>query len=563
MAFRGSDIIPLAMAHVGERYILGAHAPVLNPNWKGPWDCAEFTTWCAYQAYRILFGAEPKDPRSADAYSGYWWADSAAPGLRTDVGAALSTPGAFLVRQPRRDLIGHVAISVGDGRVIEAAGRRLGVVCRPNTPDRRWDTGVLLPGVFYEPGVHVGYAEPANILRVVSPYMRGPKIAAVQAALARRDYDPGPIDGIYGELTESAVIALQIDRGLIVDGEVGPQSANELGLGWPIEPTPSDSAAAQKAEDPVIQPAGPAPTGPNPPPLGTFYTFTFDVVGRQNFATRSDGTQAVLLGRPVSYQGNMGLSHQTTQDQALIKPYGEYNRFQAEAALGLWAHFLAPSIEGESAGLFARANTYDPGFLTFGCYQFAAHTPGENLSEWLRDILALPEAKAFFPDLVVRNGRLFQVTSAGSKDLDAPATAGGLATSELALYLNPSLAQVDDVERLALARLISWTRDSQAVRSSQLKIARVVARRKLLAAHGRLNLRGRPLAQCIWVSDILHQGRGKYPRIESALQDPDPLARLSEIGGSTYKNRIEAVKGVIAAMEADGSIAGKVFEDLM
>jgi N-acetylmuramoyl-L-alanine amidase len=90
MTFLGKEIIPIATIHVGERYVLGARAPVLNPNWKGPWDCAEFATWCAYQAYQIYFGGEPPDPRTGDPYTGAWWDQSVRSGLQ--IGVAHRTP---------------------------------------------------------------------------------------------------------------------------------------------------------------------------------------------------------------------------------------------------------------------------------------------------------------------------------------------------------------------------------------------------------------------------------------------------------------------------------------
>jgi len=44
MPIKGKDIVEIARKHIGERYILGAAVPKDNPVWKGPWDCAEFTT---------------------------------------------------------------------------------------------------------------------------------------------------------------------------------------------------------------------------------------------------------------------------------------------------------------------------------------------------------------------------------------------------------------------------------------------------------------------------------------------------------------------------------------
>lgn len=47
-------------------------------------------------------------------------------------------------------------------------------------------------------------------------------IFTIQHALARRGFDPGTIDGIWGRRTESAVRAFQQAKGLLVDGIVGP-----------------------------------------------------------------------------------------------------------------------------------------------------------------------------------------------------------------------------------------------------------------------------------------------------------------------------------------------------
>ena len=234
--WKGREIIDVALPHVGEVYILGARAPLNNANWRGPWDCAEFASWCAYQAYGVVFGAYGSDSRTADPYSGKWYEDADARGTLITKDQALHTPGAIIGRRPGNRRIGHVAISLGAGRTIEARGSRYGVVTTENAQNRRWDFGALVPGVEYSTvdGYIPAPKIDGRILRVKSPYIRGEDVLLVQQSLKSLEIDPGDIDGIYGEDTETAVTAFQLREGLNVDGEVGPETGKELGLGWPI-----------------------------------------------------------------------------------------------------------------------------------------------------------------------------------------------------------------------------------------------------------------------------------------------------------------------------------------
>ncbi|MCL2350996.1 MAG: peptidoglycan-binding protein, partial [Firmicutes bacterium] len=51
---------------------------------------------------------------------------------------------------------------------------------------------------------------------------RGEAVRELQTLLASRGFSPGPADGIFGSMTQNAVMAFQRDRGLAVDGIVGP-----------------------------------------------------------------------------------------------------------------------------------------------------------------------------------------------------------------------------------------------------------------------------------------------------------------------------------------------------
>ena len=69
------------------------------------------------------------------------------------------------------------------------------------------------------------WVTPERMLGVGS---EGLPIEDLQGALARARHDPGPADGSFGPRTEDAVRAFQRQRGLTVDGLVGPETMGEL-----------------------------------------------------------------------------------------------------------------------------------------------------------------------------------------------------------------------------------------------------------------------------------------------------------------------------------------------
>ncbi|GLH79183.1 hypothetical protein SSBR45G_40920 [Bradyrhizobium sp. SSBR45G] len=144
------DMVKLAMRHVGERYILGADVPLDRAGYTGPWDCAEFASWLAYQMTGKLIGCVKNDVAvaRADPYSDAWARDGERSGqivLQNDAG---HSRGAVLVRRPRNDRPGHVAISRGDGTTIEAMDHVHGVAVG-NVAGRRWDICFRIPGITY------------------------------------------------------------------------------------------------------------------------------------------------------------------------------------------------------------------------------------------------------------------------------------------------------------------------------------------------------------------------------------------------------------------------------
>ena len=198
-----------------------------------------------YQVAGELYGCSSNaaDPALADAggeerrgtpdrYTGFWLRDALALGKAVPVDEAARTPGAAVLRHSGAG--GHIVISDGRGGTIEAHSTRRGVI-RHSLANRRWDTGVLVPGIVYahRPG-GPEVAEPTVVVfRLTEPWMEGATVLKIQRALRAAGYDPGPLDGVFGPMTASAVRSYQATRGLVADGEVGPSTARSLGIALP------------------------------------------------------------------------------------------------------------------------------------------------------------------------------------------------------------------------------------------------------------------------------------------------------------------------------------------
>jgi peptidoglycan hydrolase-like protein with peptidoglycan-binding domain len=55
-------------------------------------------------------------------------------------------------------------------------------------------------------------------------------IKVVQRKLIEKGYEPGPVDGINGPLTQEAIKDFQREQGLEDDGVPGPETLKRLGL---------------------------------------------------------------------------------------------------------------------------------------------------------------------------------------------------------------------------------------------------------------------------------------------------------------------------------------------
>ena len=226
----GQAMIDLAKPHIGELYE-SVVVPKNDPNWHGPWDCAEFLSWLVYQVSQQLYGCvnDETPPATADAYTGGWESDSANLGRRVSIQQAAATAGGILLRYPPvAGAEGHAVICDGIGGTVEAKNSVSGVVA-DTVQDRYWDTGVLIPNVSYGPAnTSFVYRPPLLLYAIGAPNMIASTIMAIQRALAAAGFGPGPIDGIFGQGTAGATANYQRANGLVADGQVGVKTAAAL-----------------------------------------------------------------------------------------------------------------------------------------------------------------------------------------------------------------------------------------------------------------------------------------------------------------------------------------------
>lgn len=228
----GNDIVLLGDKHVGEPYALGARVAKDNADYKGPWDCTEFVSWLYYQVFGILYGCDNNqgNPHTYETYSGSWARDAHALGQIITVEEAKATPGAAILRFAGSGEVGHIAVSDGNGGTVEAHGHTDGIT-NSVVDGRRWDMGILVPGVTYKSNQIIPYNPPTMVIyRLTHPNMVSPDVGKIQTALTRRGFDTEGVDNIFGELTFRAVKLFQDSVGLNPDGEVSALTAAALGV---------------------------------------------------------------------------------------------------------------------------------------------------------------------------------------------------------------------------------------------------------------------------------------------------------------------------------------------
>ena len=144
---QGQDFLNKAAQHLGEDYVYGTSVDLDDPEFSGPWDCAEFVSWVVKQVTGKLYGC--LNPQTApDPWTGAWFADMHSEKVKgIPIDKANNIPGAILLRFSKAGH--HIVFADGKGGTIEAMGTNYGVT-RGHTAGREWDYGILIPGVKYE-----------------------------------------------------------------------------------------------------------------------------------------------------------------------------------------------------------------------------------------------------------------------------------------------------------------------------------------------------------------------------------------------------------------------------
>lgn len=127
-------MVGYALAQAGDRYIYGAEVSLSDKD-PDAYDCSELVQWAVARA-----GGSIPDG------SGAQYAHCKRKGTTMSVAAAIKTRGALLFAGPNAS--NHVAVSLGNGKTIEARGRAYGVVSA--TAAGRFTLAGKVPGLRYK-----------------------------------------------------------------------------------------------------------------------------------------------------------------------------------------------------------------------------------------------------------------------------------------------------------------------------------------------------------------------------------------------------------------------------
>lgn len=283
------------------------------------------------------------------------------------------------------------------------------------------------------------------------------------------------------------------------------------------------------------------------------------------FAKFGNGSE-VYVGRSTKYGSYRGLFQPAGKLHGPTYRIGDYApRYETVAAI------VGVIGAGESSGYFNRINTYDRAACTFGFFQLAAHTPGDNLILLFRRLAAeSTKFQALFPDLKVVEGKLHRALTDGhtvslEKQYPRPGKPNELELADFMRYLNPDGSQIDQVELECAAKLTHLATTDTTVNDIQVNVAAEITMRKLRERYATwYGLDGAADVVCAAIADIHHQGRGKKTEVKAALNVGTSVKKqveaLCKIGCDSYAERCTTLKKALAQATQDGHLGISVFD---
>ena len=288
--------------------------------------------------------------------------------------------------------------------------------------------------------------------------------------------------------------------------------------------------------------------------------FDLNKNGRRWFAAPDGDTSSQFyVGRETSNGNYVGLYMKVSEY------YGpKYRAADYLDRYDHWAQLMELTGYCESKNHFNLINTYDSAKFTFGFFQLAAHTPGDNLILLFRRLAQLSEFSEYFPELRIVSGRLHRIDEdGGATDLEvvsATGPGGRRQPQKFMDYLNAKRFQHDRQEVLQSARVIHWANSLNSNRDAQVEVANDILQKKMSGRYAQwYDLDGQSDVICGLVADIHHQGRASKSKVRQALRSSSPEDRLIEINPQ-YQERISDLRTQLTNMKNSGQLGRKKYD---
>lgn len=212
---------------------------------KQAYDCAQLTRYCGKAAgQELVSGANSQWTKMPWEKKG-------------EIGTLPDVPGVFLYHKNSSGRMSHTGVYIGGGYAVEARGHAYGVV-KTKVAARSWTHWAALPGVLSpsdgapekveeqpakpqtpqnSPGIEPdtgnetqgGGKEVQITLTTLRSGTRGKQVKRLQQILMADGFLPAKSDdGIFGNVTKSAVMSFQTVNGLTVDGIAGKNTLTKL-----------------------------------------------------------------------------------------------------------------------------------------------------------------------------------------------------------------------------------------------------------------------------------------------------------------------------------------------